>query len=181
MSNRWRKTISREKLPDVLVPGLDVVFVGTAAGRRSAAVGAYYAHPGNRFWRTLFDVGLTPRLCQPHEFPDLLPLGIGFTDMAKLASGMDHEIDPAQFDVPRFEAAMARCVPRAIAFTSKKAASVFLREPTGRLAHGRQKRPHKRSEIFILTSPSGAATRYWSVEPWRELALFLGRAPAGES
>lgn len=170
-----RNTISREKLPDVLVPGLDVVFVGTAAGRRSAAVGAYYAHPGNRFWRTLFEVGLTPRLYQPHEFPDLVRLGIGFTDMAKLAAGMDHEIAPEQFDIPRFEAAIGRCAPRAIAFTSKKAASVFLRQPTGRLAHGRQPRPYKRSEIFVLTSPSGAATRYWSVEPWAELAAFLGR------
>jgi TDG/mug DNA glycosylase family protein len=154
--------------------------MSSLSARRPAAVGAYYAHPGNRFWRTLFEVGLTPRLYQPHEFPDLLPLGIGFTDMAKLASGMDHEIDPDQFDVPRFEKAIARCLPRAIAFTSKKAASVFLRAPTGRLAHGRQKRPYSRSEIFVLTSPSGAATRYWSVEPWLELALFLGRAPAGE-
>lgn len=176
MSARWRKTLSREKLPDVLVPGLDVVFVGTAAGRRSAAVGAYYAHPGNRFWRTLFEVGLTPRLYQPHEFPDLVRLGIGFTDLAKLAAGMDHEIAPEQFDVPRFEKAIARAAPRAIAFTSKKAASVFLRAPTGRLAPGRQKRPHNRSEIFVLTSPSGAATRYWSVAPWAELAAFLGRS-----
>lgn len=177
MPNRWRKTISREKLPDVLMPGLDLVFVGTAAGRRSAAVGAYYAHPGNRFWRTLFDVGLTPRLYAPHEFSDLVKLGIGFTDMAKLASGMDHEIDPEQFDLPRFEAAIDRCHPRAIAFTSKKAASVFLGQPTGRITLGRQKRPRKRSEIFVLSSPSGAATRYWTIEPWAALAAFLGRTP----
>lgn len=179
MPNRWRKTISREKLPDVMMPGLDVVFVGTAAGRRSAAVGAYYAHPGNRFWRTLFEVGLTPRLYQPHEFPDLVRLGIGFTDMAKLASGMDHEIDPEQFDLPRFEAAIDRCHPRAIAFTSKKAASVFLGEPTGRIVLGRQKHPRKRSEIFVLSSPSGAATRYWTIAPWAALAVFLGRRPPG--
>ena len=180
MSRRWRKTISREKLPDLLVPGLDVVFVGTAAGRRSAAVGAYYAHPGNRFWPTLHEVGLTPRLYQPHEFPDLVRLGIGFTDMAKLASGMDHEIAPEQFDVPRFEKAIARAAPRAIAFTSKKAASVFLRAPTGRLALGRQGRLYRRSEIFVLASPSGAATRYWTVAPWRDLAAFLGRVPPDE-
>jgi len=105
---------------------------------------------------------------------------IGFTDMAKLASGMDHEIDPAQFDIPRFEAAMERCAPRAIAFTSKKAASVFLRAPTGRLALGRQGRLYRRSEIFVLASPSGAATRYWTVAPWRDLAAFLGRVPPDE-
>jgi len=37
-------------LPDVLAANLDVVFCGTAAGKRSAEVGMYYAGPGNRFW-----------------------------------------------------------------------------------------------------------------------------------
>ena len=48
-------------LPDLLQPGLALVFCGTAAGRRSAAEGAYYAHPGNLFWRALHAVQLTPR------------------------------------------------------------------------------------------------------------------------
>jgi TDG/mug DNA glycosylase family protein len=38
------------KLPNVLGPGLDVVFCGTAAGDRSAAFGCYYAGPGNKFY-----------------------------------------------------------------------------------------------------------------------------------
>ncbi|GEO17500.1 hypothetical protein [Microvirga aerophila] len=38
-----------EKLPEVLLPNLKIVFCGTAAGNRSAASGAYYAQPGNRF------------------------------------------------------------------------------------------------------------------------------------
>jgi len=46
-------------LPDLLRPNLDVVFVGTAAGRYSAALGAYYARPSNLFWPTLHKVGLT--------------------------------------------------------------------------------------------------------------------------
>jgi TDG/mug DNA glycosylase family protein len=55
------------KLADLLATDLRVVFVGTAAGRRSAALGHYYAGRGNRFWRTLFDIGLTPRRfgCRP--------------------------------------------------------------------------------------------------------------------
>ena len=40
-------------LPDVLEPGLRVVFCGTAAGKASARAGAYYAGPGNAFWPTL--------------------------------------------------------------------------------------------------------------------------------
>ena len=61
-------TLTAHKLPDVVLPGLKVVFCGTAAGTRSAQVGAYYAGRGNKFWRTLFQVGLTPRPLDPHEF-----------------------------------------------------------------------------------------------------------------
>ena len=42
-----------EVLPDILQPGLRVVFCGTAAGRASAKARAYYAGPGNSFWKTL--------------------------------------------------------------------------------------------------------------------------------
>lgn len=44
---------NRHRLPDQLRANLRLVFVGTAASTRSAAVGHYYAHPGNRFWRAL--------------------------------------------------------------------------------------------------------------------------------
>ncbi len=80
-----------EKLPDQLQEHLRLVFVGTAAGQRSADVGHYYAHPGNRFWRTIHEVGITPRRYEAHEFPALLNLGIGFTDVCKLGAGMDYQ------------------------------------------------------------------------------------------
>ena len=58
-------------LPEHLRPGLKLVFCGTAAGRQSALQKAYYAHPQNKFWRTLKTVGLTPRLFTPQEYPAL--------------------------------------------------------------------------------------------------------------
>jgi TDG/mug DNA glycosylase family protein len=100
--------MAAHKLPDRLAPNLQVVFVGTAAGRRSAEVGADYAHPGNRFWRMLHEVGLTPRRYEPHEFRDLLALGIGFSDMSKVGSGMDREIAADQYDVAHVEENMRR-------------------------------------------------------------------------
>lgn len=157
-------------LPDLLRDGLDLVFVGTAAGRRSAAVSAYYAHPGNRFWRTLAAIGLTPRLYLPHEYPHLLDLGIGFTDMSKSAVGMDHEIAADDFDSAAFAHKIRRHKPRIVAFTSKKAASVWLGASTGHIALGRQEPRDAFPIIFVLPSPSGAATRYWDERPWRDLA-----------
>ena len=76
-------------LPDVLAPGLRLVFCGTAAGKELARRAAYYAHPQNRFWRALFEAGLTPRLLRPEEYAEALQWGIGLTDLAKHASGMD--------------------------------------------------------------------------------------------
>jgi hypothetical protein len=68
-------------LPDVLGPGLRVVFCGTAVGSASAKRGAYYAGPGNKFWPTLHAIGLTPRRLMPEEFRSVLDYGIGLTDL----------------------------------------------------------------------------------------------------
>jgi double-stranded uracil-DNA glycosylase len=159
-----------EKLPDQLQDHLRLVFVGTAAGQRSADLGHYYAHPGNRFWRTIHEVGITSRQYEPREFPSLLKLGIGFTDMCKVGAGMDHEALNSPIDVPAFREKMRRYRPKTIAFTSKKAASLFYGRPTKAVALGRQPPLEDFPIVFVLASPSGAATRYWSVQPWRELA-----------
>ena len=166
-----------EKLPDLLQDGLKLVFVGTAAGQRSADVGHYYAHPGNRFWRTIHEVGITPRQYQPHEFPGLLDLRFGFTDMCKTGSGMDHTALNFPIDVPGFRKKMQQYRPRTIAFTSKKAASLFYGRPTKTIALGRQPRDQDFlqdfPEVFVLASPSGAASGHWSVRPWQELADWI--------
>ena len=79
-------------LPERLKPGLKLVFCGTAAGRQSALRKEYYAHAQNKFWRTLHQIGLTPRLFTPGDYPLLWELGIGLTDIAKTVYGMDHQL-----------------------------------------------------------------------------------------
>ncbi|MBO4224245.1 mismatch-specific DNA-glycosylase [Bradyrhizobium neotropicale] len=163
----------RERLPDQLAADLRLVFVGTAASQRSADVGHYYAHPGNRFWRTLHQVGITPRRFEPHEFPALLDLGIGFTDMCKTGAGMDHQALAFPVDIEAFRDKMLRYRPKTIAFTSKKAASLFYGRPTSTIALGRQAALPEFPVIFVLASPSGAASGSWSLQPWQELADWL--------
>ncbi|CCD90258.1 putative G/U mismatch-specific DNA glycosylase (mug-like) [Bradyrhizobium sp. ORS 285] len=164
-----------DRLPDQLQPGLHLVFVGTAASERSAATGHYYAHPGNRFWRTLHEVGLTPRLYLPAEFPALLSLGIGFTDLCKLGAGMDHVALKAGVDVASFVKKIRQHRPATVAFTSKKAASLFYGRPTSTIALGRQPEQNDFPITFVLASPSGAASGAWTLQPWRELAEHVGR------
>jgi TDG/mug DNA glycosylase family protein len=166
-----------EKLPDQLQAQLRLVFVGTAAGQRSADLGHYYAGPGNRFWRTIHEVRITPRRYEPREFPALLNLGIGFTDLCKLGAGMDHQALAFPVDIAGFREKMRRHRPQTIAFTSKKAASLFYGRPTKAVALGRQPAQEDFPTIFVLASPSGAASGHWSVQPWQELADSISQPP----
>jgi TDG/mug DNA glycosylase family protein len=162
-----------EKLPDQLQENLRLVFVGTAAGKQAAATGHYYAHPGNRFWRTIHEVGITTHQYEAREFRSLLQLRIGFTDLWKFDAGMDHQISPGGIDIPAFREKIGRYLPSAIAFTSKKAASLFYNMPTKAIALGRQPSEKSFPEVFVLSSPSGAASSHWTIQPWRELADWI--------
>jgi TDG/mug DNA glycosylase family protein len=158
-------------LDDLLRPGLRLVICGTAAGERSAQLGAYYAGPGNKFWRTLHEVGLTPdRALSPSDFRELLSYGIGLTDLAKGVSGMDHTLRRHSFDPISFRLAIGQFSPRALAFNGKKAASIYLARPTKFIRYGRQVERIGETALYVLPSTSGAASGAWSIEPWRILA-----------
>ena len=64
-------------LPDLLRPGLDLVFVGTNPGEESARRGRYYAHPGNGFWPALSASGLVSRAVTCEDDRALGELGVG--------------------------------------------------------------------------------------------------------
>ncbi len=163
-------------LPDVLLPGLDIVFCGSAASAASARLGAYYAGPGNKFWRTLHAVGLTPELLPPDAFRQLPEFGIGLTDMAKHASGGDASLPAGADDPAGLRARIERCAPRILAFNGKRAARVALaawfdaRNP----GYGAQDHRLGACAIHVLPSTSGAASGFWSIEPWRALARAAG-------
>ena len=71
---------SPSAVPDVLAPGLRVVFCGINPGRVSAAAAAHFANPRNDFWRLIYEAGFTPRLVEPQEQFRLLEYGLGVTN-----------------------------------------------------------------------------------------------------
>jgi TDG/mug DNA glycosylase family protein len=73
--------MSDKPLPDVVAPGLDVLFCGINPSLLSAARGHHFARPGNRFWPALHRAALTPRLFSPEEDRDLLRHGLGVTNL----------------------------------------------------------------------------------------------------
>jgi TDG/mug DNA glycosylase family protein len=163
-------------LPDVLESGLSLVFCGTAAGARSAREGTYYAHPGNMFWRTLFAVGLTPRLLAPAEFPWMPAFGLGLTDLSKFHYGNDAELPVDAFDVAALRRKIESFAPHVLAFTSKHAGVSALGKP---IAYGLQPITWGTTRLFVLPSPSGQARRSWNAGIWQELADFVRAQPPG--
>ena len=157
-------------LPDILGPNLRVVFCGSAAGAASAARGAYYAGPGNRFWRILAETGLTPRRLEPAEFPAMLAWGIGLTDIVKTASGADADLPRAAYDVDGLVARIRACRPRLVAFNGKNAAAAFYRRPNAALGYGRAERVEGFPPVWVLPSTSGAASGAWNAACWHALA-----------
>ena len=86
-------------LPDLLRPGLDLVFVGINPGSYSAARGHYYARPGNLFWWALGESGIVEGTVTPDMDASLLDRGIGFTDVAKRPSNAASDLSRSEFSV----------------------------------------------------------------------------------
>jgi len=160
-------------LPDVLAHDLDIVFCGTAAGAMSAQTRAYYAGPGNAFWPTLFEVGLTPVALRPHEYPELIRWNMGFTDLAKHIAGGDSILAKHHFDIGRLRELIVAYRPRIIAFTGKRAAAEFVGHA---VEYGLLAEAAGWTRVFVLPSPSGAARRYWNADHWRELSRLRSAA-----
>lgn len=162
-------------LPDLLADELRLVVCGSAAGARSAAVGHYYAGPGNAFWRILAETGLTPRQLAPSECRSLLDHGIGLTDVVKNQSGSDAAIDFARADRAGLRAKVERHRPAVLCFNGKRAAQIFFAHPVG---YGPQDACIGATQIFVAPSTSGAARGHWDPRVWHALAALVPAAVA---
>ena len=142
-------------LPDLLRPGLDLVFVGINPSIYSAERGQYFARPSNMFWRCLNHSGLVPERLGPADSHRLLDYGIGLTDIVKRATHDAAELTAAEFAVGREElrAKLLRCAPRAVCFVGKLAYQQFSRRRT--VPFGLQEDRIGESAVFVMPSSSG--------------------------
>ncbi|MBI5266815.1 MAG: mismatch-specific DNA-glycosylase [candidate division Zixibacteria bacterium] len=144
-----------------------IVFCGTAAGRKSEELKMYYAGRGNKFWHTLNEVGLIPKILSPSEYSELPKYGIGLTDLVKTQFGMDHQIDFTIDGSEKLQSTVTEFAPSILCFNGKRAAEQFL----GRsVAYGLQPECIGSTKLFVAPSSSGAAQRSWDVRYWIEVA-----------
>ncbi len=164
-------------LKDVLTKNLDVVFCGTAKGKVSAALGYYYAGPGNQFYSILHKAGFTPEQLLPSDCYEINRYKVGLTDLVQNQSGNDNEIDDISYDVVGFIERIKKYQPRIIAFNGKKAAAFALgfQDKTNKVAYGLQSLKVGSAVVFVLPSTSGSARKYWDENLWYELMKLIKR------
>ena len=142
-------------LPDVVAPGLSIVFSGINPGLMSAATGWHFARPGNRFWPALHQSGLTPRLLRPSEQRELLTYGLGITNVAPRATPRADELTVAELRAGgvRLRELAERYEPRWIAVVGVTAYRTAFARPQA--TFGEQPETLGPARLWVLPNPSG--------------------------
>lgn len=142
-------------VPDLVAPGLRVLFCGINPGLYTAAIGHHFGRPGNRFWPALHGAGFTPRLFAPWEERELLPLGIGITNMVERTTATAAELSPEEYVAggQRLRRLVDAQRPRVVAFLGIGAYRTAFGRPKAVL--GLQDERLLDSALWVLPSPSG--------------------------
>jgi TDG/mug DNA glycosylase family protein len=178
-------------LPDLLKPGLDIVFVGINPSVFSATRGHYFARPTNRFWpclsRSILSLAARRALgvetLRPEHDRALLDHGIGFTDVVKRASPKASDVAPSEFaaGVRRLSATLERYRPRIACFhgvTGYRHVQRALAGTKAEIRLGLQDLRLGPTLLYLVPNPSGANAHFTPADQARwydSLAECLGR------
>jgi TDG/mug DNA glycosylase family protein len=161
-------------LPDIVEPGLSVIFCGLNPGLSSAASGHHFVGRSNRFWRVLHQSGFTPVQIEPEQDASLLAYGLGITSVVERPTAGVDDLARQEFvaAAAEFESWVRRNAPRYVVFLGKAAYAAMM----GRQAvpWGRQDEPFGGAIAWVLPNPSGrnlAFSQDALVAAYRELRL----------
>ncbi|MDY7226737.1 G/U mismatch-specific DNA glycosylase [Hyalangium rubrum] len=147
-------------MPDLIAPGLRVLFCGINPSLYSAVVGYHFARPGNRFWPTLHAAGFTQRRLAPSEQEELLTLGYGITNVVDRATATAAELVATELAAGgrKLAAKVRRYRPRFIAMLGVSAYRVAFARPDATL--GLQPETMGETRLWVLPNPSGLNAHY---------------------
>ena len=147
-------------VPDVIAPGLQVLFCGINPSLYSAAVRHHFARPGNRFWPALHAAGFTDRLLSPFEERELLKHGYGITNIVDRATASADElsVDELVQGAQHLKRKLQRYRPRFLAVLGIEAYGRAFKRP--KTIPGRQADIIGSSVVWVLPNPSGLNAHY---------------------
>jgi TDG/mug DNA glycosylase family protein len=166
-------------VPDLVGPGLKLLFVGINPGLWTAATQTHFAHPGNRFYPALLEAGVITRPIDRGVGMDdddrahLIERGIGITNLVPRATPKASDLAPGELRAgrPRLERFVTRHQPRVVAVAGVTAYRTAFERPTATM--GRQPDSFEGADLWIVPNPSGLNAH----ETTASLALAY-RAPA---
>ena len=149
------KDTSGARLPDILAPGLDVVFCGINPALSAAVAGHHFSSRSNRFWRVLHRAGFTPHLISPNDDHTILQYRCGLTAAVDRPTVRASELTRHDFQATavNLEKKILRFHPRYLAFLGKPAFAAIFKAPS--VAWGRQPQRFGGSNTWVLPNPSG--------------------------
>ena len=152
--------MARSKVPDVIAPGLRVLFCGINPGLYSAQVGRPFARPGNRFWKVLHRAGFTERLYRPEEQERLIERGLGITNLVARETASADELgrDELVAGGRALERKVRRYQPAWVAVLGVTAYRAAFGERGARV--GAQPRRLAGAGLWVLPNPSGLNAHY---------------------
>jgi TDG/mug DNA glycosylase family protein len=151
-------------MPDLIRPGLRVLFCGINPSVYSAVVGYHFARPGNRFWPAVHASGFTQRLLAPWEQEELLALGCGITNVVDRATVSADVLTAEELAQGgrRLEAKVRRYRPRVLAVLGIGAWRTAFKHPGASL--GPQPETVGGARVWVLPNPSGLNAHYKPAE-----------------
>ena len=147
-------------VPDVIGPGLKVLFCGINPGLWTGATGHHFARPGNRFWPALHLGGFTPRLLAPHEKEELLQWGCGITNLvARTTARADQLREEELVEGGKIlKAKLRRYRPEVLALLGVGAYRSAFGRPGAPV--GPQEERLGQTPVWVLPNPSGLNAHY---------------------
>jgi TDG/mug DNA glycosylase family protein len=142
-------------IPDVVAPGLAVLFCGINPGLYSAATGHHFARPGNRFWPALHRAAFTPHQLDPANQEELLGYRLGITNVVARGTARADELtaDELRAGAVTLTAKVRRLRPAWVAVLGVGAYRTGFDQP--RTVIGRQPGGLAGAGLWILPNPSG--------------------------
>ena len=150
-------------LPDLLLPGLDIVFVGINPGIESSRQQRYFAHPRNRFWDAANKGGVFAPPLNAETGHLAIEQSIGFTDIVKRPTPGLSDLKTADFreGAPLLLQKLKQASALIACFNGITPYNHFLRFALG-VSDGRKVEPGLQPEtigstrLFVVPSPSPA-------------------------
>lgn len=154
------KAARNKSVPDVIAPGLTILFCGINPGLYTAAIQCHFGRPGNRFWPALYAGGLTPRLYDPSEQHELLKLKLGITNLVNRATNLASELSITELKKgsETLTAKVIKYKPKVVAVVGIDSYRKAFGRPNASL--GLQPQTIGATHVWVLPNPSGLNAHY---------------------